>query len=78
LGRGTRACDTLNNGGSHRSRSFGLDQMGFEVGYLGGMEVGTRVLATSYDVVAGFVSAQAAGAGVGVVGVNAVSDSADG
>jgi hypothetical protein len=52
--------------------------MGFEVGYLGGMEVGTRVLATSYDVVAGFVSAQAAGAGVGVVGVNAVSDSADG
>ena len=42
------------------------------------MEVGATVLATSHDVVAGFVSAQATGARVGVVGVDAVSNSADG
>jgi hypothetical protein len=38
-----------NNGGSHRSRSFGFDQMVFEVVDLGGMEVGATVLATSHD-----------------------------
>jgi hypothetical protein len=37
------------------------------------MEVGATVLATSHDVVAGFVSASGR---VRVVGVNAVSDSA--
>jgi hypothetical protein len=35
-------------------------------------------VAASHDVVAGFVSAQATGARVGVVGVDAASNSADG
>ena len=52
--------------------------MVLEVVDLGGMEDGTMVLAASLDVVAGFLSAQAAGAGVGVVGVDAVSSSAYG
>ena len=45
------------------------------------MEVGAAMLAAPHDMVAGFVSAQAAGARVGVVGVvgvDAVSNSADG
>ena len=42
------------------------------------MEVGATVVAASHEVVAGFVSAQATGAGVGVVGFDAVSHSADG
>ena len=78
VGVAVPACDTLNNGGGHGARSFGLDQMVLEVVDLGGMEDGTMVLAASHDVVAGFVSAQAAGARVGVVGVDAVSNSADG
>jgi hypothetical protein len=49
-----------------------------QVGELGGMEIGATGLAASHDVVAGFVSTQATGAGVGVVGVDAVSNSADG
>jgi hypothetical protein len=42
------------------------------------MELGATGLSASHDVVADFVSAQATGARVGVVGVDAVSDSADG
>ena len=45
---------------------------------MGGMEVGATGLATPHDMVAGFVFAEAAGAGVRVVGVDAVSNSADG
>jgi hypothetical protein len=54
------------------------DQMVFEVVDLRGMEVGATVLAASHDVVVGFVSAQVTGAKVRVVGVDAVSNSADG
>jgi sugar (pentulose or hexulose) kinase len=52
--------------------------MVFEFVGLGGMEVNAKVLAASHDVVAGFVSTQATGARVGVLGVDAVSNSADG
>jgi hypothetical protein len=52
--------------------------MVLEIVNFGGVEVGATVLAASHDVVAGFVSAKATGAVVGVVGVDAVSDSADG
>jgi hypothetical protein len=52
--------------------------MVLEIVNLGGVEVGATVLAASHDVFAGFVSAQAAGARVGVVGVDAVSNSVDG
>ncbi len=45
---------------------------------LGGMEIGATGLAAAHDVVAGFVSAQTTGARVGVVGVDAVSNSANG
>ena len=45
---------------------------------LGLVEVGAALLAASHNVVAGFVSAQTTGARVGVVGVDAVSNSADG
>jgi hypothetical protein len=41
---------------------------------LGGMKIGATGLAASHDVIAGFVSAQASGARVGVVGVDAVSN----
>ena len=52
--------------------------MVLEVTDLGGMEVGAALLVASHDVVAGFVSTQTTGARVGVVGVDAVSNSADG
>jgi hypothetical protein len=42
------------------------------------MEVGTTVLAASHEMVAGFVSAEAAGTRVGFVGVDAVANFADG
>jgi hypothetical protein len=45
---------------------------------LGGMEIDATGLAASHEVVVGLVSVQATGAGVGVVGVDAVSNSADG
>ncbi len=45
---------------------------------LGGMEIGATGLAVSHDVVAGFDSVQATEARVGVAGVDAVSNSADG
>jgi hypothetical protein len=52
--------------------------MVLEIADLGGVEVGATVLAASQDVVAGFLSIQASRARVGVVGVDAVSNSADG
>jgi hypothetical protein len=51
--------------------------MVFEVVNLGGMEVGAAALAASHNVVAGLIPAQTTGARVGVVGVDAVSNSAD-
>jgi hypothetical protein len=52
--------------------------MFLEIVNLGGVEVGATVLAASHDVVLCFVSAQAAGAMVGVIGVDTVSNSANG
>jgi hypothetical protein len=58
-------------------RSFGFDQMVFEVVDLGGMEVGATVLATSHDG-RRFRFCPSSWGRSQVVGINAVSDSADG
>ena len=44
---------------------------------LGGVKVDAALIAAAHDVVASFVSAQTTGARVGLVGVDAVSNSAD-
>ena len=44
---------------------------------LGGVEVDAALIATLHDVIASFIPAQAAGARVGFVRVDAVSNSAD-
>jgi ABC-type nitrate/sulfonate/bicarbonate transport system permease component len=52
--------------------------MVLELYHLGGMELGSKHVATSHDVVAGFVLATAAGTAFGFVRVDAVSSFADG